>query len=94
MATLLAVQYAVHGKMSELTILTAQLRLRGGNITEPALYMRGDRHWLLTLIAMLFKAMQQEGDITEEEAIRLLRAECFHLQNTAHPMPCSNGAPA
>lgn len=63
----------------DLKILTAQLRLRNGESTEPALYMKGDRHWLLTFIAMLFETMKQDGNLSDEEASRLLHAECFHL---------------
>lgn len=71
-------------------ILTAQLRLKDAEPTKPALYMRGDKHWLLTFVAMLFEVMKQEGDLTDEEATRLLHAECFHLQTTSfasHPDP-------
>lgn len=64
---------------NDLKILTAQLRLKRAEPTEPALYMKGDKHWLLTFVAMLFETMKAESDLTDEEATRLLHAECFHL---------------
>lgn len=63
----------------EMKILTAQLRLKNADPTAPALYMKGDKHWLLTFIAMLYETMKRENDLTDEEATRLLHAECFHL---------------
>lgn len=66
--------------MEELRIITAQLRLKEADPTQPALYMKGDKHWLLTFVAMLFETMKREGDLTDEEAIRLLNAERFHLE--------------
>lgn len=60
-------------------VLTAQLRLKDADPTQPALYMKGDKHWLLTFITMLFETMRKENDLTYEEAIRLLNAEMFHL---------------
>lgn len=63
-------------------ILTAQLHLKDSDITKPTLYMKGDKHWLLTFVAILFEVMKRESDLTDEEATRLLHAECFHLQNT------------
>jgi len=61
-------------------ILTAQLHLEDADITKPALYMKGDKHWLLTFVAMLYETMKREGDLTDEEADRLLHAECSHLE--------------
>lgn len=66
--------------MNEMKILTAQLRLKDADPTKPALYMRGDRHWLLTFVAMLYETMKREGDLSDEEATKLLQAECFHLE--------------
>lgn len=61
-------------------ILSAQLKFEDGDATKPAIYMKGDKHWLLTFVAMLYETMKRESDLTDEEAERLLRAECSHLK--------------
>lgn len=65
-------------------VLSAQLHLKDAKPTDTELRMHGDKHWLLTFIAMLFEVMKQEGDLTDEEATRLLHAECYHLQMTQY----------
>lgn len=70
---------------NDMKILTAQLRLKNADPTKPALYMKGDKHWLLTFVAMLFETMKDEGSLSDEEATRLLHAECFHLEMYKNP---------
>lgn len=64
----------------DMKIITAQLRLKEADPTKPALYMKGDKHWLLTFVAMLFETLKAEGNLDDEEATRLLNAERFHLE--------------
>lgn len=61
-------------------ILSAQLKFEDDDSSKPALYMKGDKHWLLTFVAMMYETMKTEGDLTDEEADRLLHAECSHLK--------------
>lgn len=59
--------------------LEATLRLKDNDTSKPSLTMRGDKHWLLTFAAMIFRTMEIESGFTRDELLRLLRAELVHL---------------
>lgn len=61
-------------------VLKAELRLTDANPELPALYMTGDRNWILTFAAMVFETMKREGRLTDEEAMKLMNAECQRLR--------------
>lgn len=60
--------------------LKAELRFKNDDTNQPELYMRGDRHWVLTFAAMIFETMKRDGNLDDEEAINLLKVECKHLR--------------
>lgn len=61
-------------------VLKAELRFKNDDTNQPALYMKGDRHWVLTFTAIVFETMKREGQLTDEEAIDILKAECQRLR--------------
>lgn len=64
----------------QLRVLSAQLQINNNNTLQPELYMKGNKHWLLTFVTMIIKTMQRETNATTDEIIEMIKSEMQNLE--------------